>query len=64
MATAMASTATASWLTMRVRIVAIVDARLEGLHALPREERPLEAADQLLGLAAEHRAGDDLDGAR
>src|SRR5690606_8866257 len=43
------------------RVVAIVDPRLERLHRLTCEERPLHATDQLLGLAAEHRADDDLD---
>ena len=46
------------------RIVAVVDARLERLNPLPGEEGALEAADQLLGLAAEHRAANHLDAAR
>jgi hypothetical protein len=44
-------------------VVAVVDARLERLDALPGEERALEAPDELLGLAAEHGARDHLDGA-
>ena len=42
-------------------VVAVVDARLEEQHALPGEPRPLDAPQELLGLAAEHRAADDLD---
>src|SRR5579859_174116 len=35
--------------------------RLEHLHLAPRDHLALQAADQLLGLAREHRAADDLD---
>ena len=42
-------------------VVSIVDARLEELHALARELRALDASQELLSLAAEHRAADDLD---
>jgi hypothetical protein len=41
--------------------VAIVDGRLENLHLLPGNLRAAHATDQLLALAAEHAAGDDLD---
>ena len=44
-------------------VVAIVDARLEEKDALLGEARALDAAEQLLRLAAEHRAADDLDAA-
>src|SRR5690606_37942301 len=40
---------------------AVVDRRLEDLHLLLRDLRAPQAADQLLALAAEHRAGNDLD---
>jgi hypothetical protein len=43
----------ASWLT--------IQGRVEGLDLLPGDARPAQAADQLLGLAAEHAAGDHLD---
>ena len=42
-------------------VVAVVDARLEEQDALLGEARALDPAEQLLGLAAEHRAADDLD---
>ncbi len=41
--------------------VAIVDDGLEDLDPLPGDLRAAQAADQLLALAAEHAAGDDLD---
>ena len=40
---------------------ALVDGRLEDLHLLPRYLRTAQPPDQLLALAAEHAAGDDLD---
>jgi hypothetical protein len=43
-------------------VVSIIDTRLEGLHALAREDGALEASYELFGLSTEHRAGDDLDG--
>ena len=42
-------------------VVAVVDARLEEQDALLGEARALHPAEQLFGLAAEHRAADDLD---
>ena len=44
--------------------VAIVDERLEDLDSLAGDLRAAQAADQLLALAAEHAAGDDLNPAR
>jgi hypothetical protein len=41
--------------------VALVDLRLEDLHPLARDLGPAQAPDQLLALAREHGAGDDLD---
>src|SRR5205814_7319389 len=41
-------------------VVASVDLRLEDLDLLFAVERSLDAANQLLGLAGEHRAADDL----
>src|SRR5207248_1986643 len=41
--------------------IAIVDEWLEDLDLLPRDLRPAQAPNQLLALAAEHAAGDDLD---
>ncbi len=41
-------------------VVAEVDVRLVAGHALAGDARSLEAANQLLGLAGEHGAGDDL----
>ena len=41
--------------------VAIVDPRLEDLDLALRDLRAAQAADQLLALAAEHAAGNDLD---
>src|SRR5262249_40443966 len=39
----------------------VVDERLEDLDLLARDLRAPQAANELLALAAEHRAGDDLD---
>src|SRR5713226_6945857 len=41
--------------------VAFVDGRLEDLHALARDLRAAQAADQFLALAGKHRADDDFD---
>ena len=41
-------------------VVAVVDARLHDQRALARDLRAAQATDQLLALAAEHRAADDL----
>src|SRR5712664_2262639 len=41
--------------------VAFVDGRLEDLHALARDLRATQAADQLLAFAGKHRADDDFD---
>src|SRR5712664_1561063 len=41
--------------------VALVDGRLEDLHALARDLRAAQATDQLLALAGKHRADDDFD---
>src|SRR5207244_3634475 len=43
------------------RVVPLVDARLENLHALAPQDGPAHPADEFLGLAAEHRAADDFD---
>ena len=40
--------------------VAIIEMRLEYLHALLRDDGPAHAANELLALAAEHDTGDDL----
>src|SRR5581483_10245546 len=40
-------------------VVAVVDARLHDQRALPGDLGPAQPADQLLALAAEHRAADD-----
>jgi hypothetical protein len=45
-------------------VVAVVDAWLEELHALPSQTGALDASQELFRLAAEHRAADDLDAAR
>src|SRR5271169_5546690 len=42
---------------------AVVDPRLEDLHAPPRDLSAREAADQLFGLPGEHRAADHFEGA-
>ena len=42
-------------------VVAVVDQRLHDQRALPRDLGAAQAADQLLALAAEHRAADDLE---
>ena len=44
--------------------VAGIDGGLEDLHALPRDLRAAQAADQLFALAAEHAADDDFNPAR
>src|SRR4029079_13800624 len=44
--------------------VAVVDDRLEDLHALLGDEGAAQAAHQLFALAGEHATGDDLDLAR
>src|SRR5712692_3143945 len=41
--------------------VAFIDGRLEDLHALARDFRATQAADQLLAFAGKHRADDDFD---
>src|ERR1035437_2337620 len=41
--------------------VAVVEMRLEHLHALLRDQRSAHAANEFLGLPAEHHAGDHLD---
>ncbi len=41
--------------------VALVDGRLEDLHALARDFRATQPADQLFALAGKHRADDDFD---
>src|SRR5690606_10039997 len=41
--------------------VAVVDGGLEDLDLLPRDAGAFEPADELFGLAGEHRAADDLD---
>ena len=42
-------------------VVAVVDQRLHDQRALPGDLGAAQAADQLLALAAEHRAADDLE---
>jgi hypothetical protein len=42
-------------------VVAVVDPRLEEQDALAGDLRAAQPADHLLGLAAEHRAADDLE---
>ena len=42
-------------------VVAVVDLRLHDQGALPGDLGAAQAADQLLALAAEHRAADDLE---
>ena len=44
-------------------MVAEVDVRLEAGDALAGDAGALEAADELFGLAREHRAGDDFEDA-
>jgi hypothetical protein len=41
--------------------VAVVEPRLEHLHALAGDDRAPDPPHELLALAAEHHAGDDLD---
>jgi len=42
-------------------VIPVVDQRLENLDALARDFCPAHAADQFLGLTAEHASADDLD---
>ena len=42
-------------------VVAVVDQRLDDQRALAGDLGAAQAADQLLALAAEHRAADDLE---
>ena len=42
-------------------VVPVVDPRLDDQHSLAGDLRPTQAADQLLALAAEHRAADDFE---
>jgi hypothetical protein len=42
-------------------VVAVVDARLHDQRALPRDLCAAKSPDELLALAAEHRAADDLE---
>ena len=39
----------------------VVEFRLEDLHALPRDLRAAQTADQFLALSAEHAAADHFD---
>ena len=41
--------------------VAFVDGRFEDLHALARNLRTAQSANQFLALAGKHRADDDFD---
>jgi hypothetical protein len=43
--------------------VAVINGRLKNLNFLFGDGRPAQTADQLLGFSAEHRAGDDFNGA-
>src|SRR5688572_26229135 len=42
-------------------LVSLVEVRLEDLHFLLRDHRSANASNELLALAAEHHAGDNLD---